>query len=125
MWNRRTSCVNFAYVNAVGISSIFQIGDSNNLNLRSKVFALQREEPTFYSNEGNLSKYPIFKINLPQPILNEQMTTSFLHENCKINVNFIKIHGVSTSAVFHIGSTKDVVCEARIKHIRQIITNGD
>ncbi|MED4455370.1 spore germination protein GerPE [Metabacillus fastidiosus] len=121
MLNRRLSYVNYAYVNAVGISSIFQIGDSKNILLRSKVFAVQRQVETFYTKEGNFSKYSIFNKALPQPVLDEQISAVFFNKRGKIQVNAVKIHGVSTSSAFHIGSTNDVVCETRTKHIRQLL----
>ncbi|MEC2077549.1 spore germination protein GerPE [Metabacillus fastidiosus] len=121
MLNRRLSYVNFAYVNAVGISSVFQIGDSKNILLRSKVLAVQRQLEIFHTKEGSFSKYSIFNKNLPQPVLNEQISTVFFNKKGKIQVNTVKIHGVSTSAAFHIGSTNDVVCEMRTKHIRQLL----
>ncbi|MGG3888266.1 spore germination protein GerPE [Metabacillus fastidiosus] len=121
MLNRRLSYVNFAYVNAVGISSVFQIGDSKNILLRSKVLAVQRQLEIFHTKEGSFSKYSIFNKNLPQPVLNEQISIVFFNKKGKIQVNTVKIQGVSTSSTFHIGSTNDVVCEMRTKHIRQLL----
>jgi spore germination protein PE len=114
----RFSNVNSAYVNSVGISSVFQIGDSRQIKPSVKVFAVQREEERYYGKEGDLSQYPIFEEEIPQPILYEQLTSTFFHENPRINVNTINILSLSSSAVFQIGSTKDIVCETRTKHIR-------
>lgn len=116
----RYSNVHAAYVNSVGISSVFQIGDSQAITPSDKVLAVQREEERFYGKEGNFSQYPIFQKEIPQPLLFEQLTTNFFHENPKINVQAITILSLSTSAVFHIGSTKDIVCETRTKHFRQL-----
>jgi spore germination protein PE len=114
----RYSNVNTAYVNSVGISSVFNIGDSMEITPSIKVLAVQREEERYHGTEGDLSQYEIFEEEFPQPILYEQITTNFFHENPKITVHTINITAISSSAVFQIGSTKDIVCETRTKHIR-------
>lgn len=114
----RYSIVKTAYVNSVGISSVFQIGDSMEITPSIKVLAVQREEERHYGTEGDLSQYPIFEEDIPQPILYEQLTTNFFHENPRINVNTINIIAVSSSSIVQIGSTKDIVSENRTKHIR-------
>lgn len=116
----RFSKVNTVYTNSIGLSSIFTIGDSNQITPSVKVLAVQREHEVYYGKEGNLSQYPIFEEDIPQPILYEQLTTNFFHENPSINVQTINITALSSSAVFHIGSTKDIICESRMKHIRQL-----
>lgn len=114
----RFSNVTTAYVNSMGLSSVFQIGDSMQVKPSVKVLAEQREEERYYGTEGDLSQYPIYEEEIPQPIFYEQLTTNFFHENPSINVHTINIIALSSSAVFHIGSTKDIVCETRTKHIR-------
>ncbi|MFC0275012.1 spore germination protein GerPE [Metabacillus herbersteinensis] len=119
----RVSQVNFAYINSLGISSVFNIGDSQNIHTKAKVFAVQREAEIYYSNEGDLSQYPIFEEEIPQPLLYEPLQTAFYHEKPRIKVNAVNILGVSTASVFHIGSTRDIVCETRTKHIRQLLNS--
>lgn len=114
----RYSNVNTAYVNSVGISSVFNIGDSTEITPSVKVLAVQREEERYDGTEGDLSQYEIFEEEIPQPIFYEQITTNFFHKNPKITVHTINITAISSSAVFQIGSTKDIVCETRTKHIR-------
>ena len=114
----RFSNVTTAYVNSMGLSSVFQIGDSMQVKPSVKVFAEQREEERYYGAEGDLSQYPTYEEEIPQPLFYEQLTTNFFHENARINVQTIKILAISSASVFHIGSTKDIVCETRTKHIR-------
>ncbi|MCM3651143.1 spore germination protein GerPE [Metabacillus litoralis] len=114
----RFSHVTTAYVNSIGISSVFQIGDSMQVKPSVKVLAVQREEERYYGTEGDLSQYQIFEEEIPQPLFYEQLTTNFFHENPKINVQTINIIALSSSAVFQIGSTRDIICETRTKHIR-------
>jgi spore germination protein PE len=114
----RFSIVKTAYVNSIGLSSVFQIGDSMEITPSIKVLAVQREEERHYGTEGELSQYLVFEEEIPQPILYEQLTTNFFHENPKIKVDAIKIISISSSSVFQIGSTKNIVSENRTKHIR-------
>lgn len=114
----RFSNVSVAYVNTIQFSSVFTIGDSKQITPIVKVLAVQREEERYYGKEGDLSQYPIFEEEIPQPIVYEQITTNFFHENPRINVHAINILALSSSAVFQIGSTKDIICETRTKHIR-------
>jgi spore germination protein PE len=114
----RYSNVTTAYVNSVGISSVFQIGDSMEITPAVNVLAVQREEERHYGTEGDLSQYSIYEEEIPQPILYEQLTTNFFHENPRIKVDIVNIIAISSSSVFQIGSTKDIACVNRTKHIR-------
>ncbi|WP_273125714.1 spore germination protein GerPE [Metabacillus sp. HB246100] len=116
----RYSQVTSAYVNSIGISSVFHIGDSQQITPSVKVLAIQREEERYYESEGDLSKFPIFSEEIPKPIYYEELTTNFFHENPKINVSAIHVTAISSSGVFHIGSTRDIMCETRTKHFRQL-----
>ncbi|MBU7590980.1 spore germination protein GerPE [Metabacillus halosaccharovorans] len=116
----RQSNVSSAYVNSVGLSSVFQIGDSFQIKPTTNVLAVQREEERFFDYEGDTSMFQAFQEEIPQPIIYEEITTNFFHEKPMINVSFVNIAALSSSAVFHIGSTKDIIAEARVKHIRQL-----
>ncbi|MDQ0232246.1 spore germination protein GerPE [Metabacillus malikii] len=114
----RFSKVKSVYVNSIGLSSVFSIGDSMNITPNVKVLAEQREEEKYFGNEGNLHQYPVFDEDIPYPIFYERITTSFFHENASINVNTVSVTALSSAAVFQIGSSKDIKCESRILHIR-------
>jgi len=114
----RFSKVNSVYVNSIGLSSVFTIGDSMNITPSVKVFSEQREEEKFFGSEGDLSKYPIFEEEIPYPVFYEQITTNFFHKKPSIQVNTVTVTALSSSAVFQIGSSKDVFCESRTLHIR-------
>ena len=124
MINRQSS-VESAYVNSIGLSSVFQIGDSLQITPTTNALAVQREEERFYGNEGELSMFQSFQEQIPMPIIYESVTTNFFHENPRINVRFVNVAALSSSAVFHIGSTKDIIAEARVKHIRQLKNHKD
>ncbi|TXC89656.1 spore germination protein GerPE [Metabacillus litoralis] len=116
----RYSQVTSAYVNTIGISSVFNIGDSQQITPTAKVLAIQREEERFLGDEGDLSEYPIFEEEIPQPQFYEEVVTNFFHENPRIRVSNVKVIAISSSSVFQIGSTKDIICETRVKNIRQL-----
>lgn len=116
----RLSNVKTIYVNSVGISSVFTIGDSVNITPVVKVLAVQREEEKFFGNEGDLTQFPIFHKEIIQPVVYEQISTVFFHQTPKITVDHISVTGISSSSVFQIGSSKAINCESRTKHIRHL-----
>lgn len=116
----RYSQVTSVYLNSVAISSVFNIGDSQQITPASKILAIQREEERYLGDEGDLSDYPIFEEEIPYPQLYEEVTTNFFHENPKINVSNVKVIAISSSSVFQIGSTKDIISSTRVKNIRQL-----
>ncbi|MGD6817720.1 spore germination protein GerPE [Metabacillus sp. 84] len=123
MYNRN-SIVDAAYVNTLGLSSVFQIGDSREIVPKANVFAVQREAEIFYDNEGDFSRYEIFQIPIPRPVRTETVIPSYFHEKPFIRVKFVKLLAVSTSGVFQIGSTDLIDAEARVKHTRQLFRPG-
>ncbi|MFY4774277.1 spore germination protein GerPE [Metabacillus sp. RGM 3146] len=114
-----------AYVNVMGISSVFNIGDSDAITPRTKIFAVQREAEIFYDGEGDFSQYEIFNTPLIKPVKNETVNTSFCNEKHAINVQYVKVLALSSSAVFHIGSSNLVDAVARIKHTRQLLSTDE
>lgn len=119
---KRISRIRLIKFNSLGISSVFQVGDTNEIDMKIKVFAVQRSLSTFYSDEGtfNRKEYQIFQQQAVTPIPETGVQSAFCHEVPVIYVRNIKIQGVSSSSVFHAGSASLVRGDARIKHIRQI-----
>ncbi|MBS4188827.1 spore germination protein GerPE [Bacillus sp. FJAT-49705] len=117
---RRTSIVDEVKIGTMFYSSIFEIGDSSIIQGFSRALAVQREQETFYGNEGNFNIYPVFTQPIPlQPV---EISIPMYTENLNpiIKVNHININGVSVASVVHIGSSNHVSMETRIKHIRQL-----
>lgn len=117
----RISNVNEINVHSLAFSSHFVIGDSCFINARSKALAVKREFPRFYGKEGSFSEYPIFSMENPIPIVNENVQMCVNNVNPNIFVNRIKIKGISSSSVLQVGSTNTVFAESKIKHIRQLL----
>ncbi|TLS37923.1 spore germination protein GerPE [Pseudalkalibacillus caeni] len=121
MYNR-SSVVPIVKVNDTSSSSIVQIGDSVNLAPRADVFAVQRELPIYYGREADdLSPFPIYTQPIPEPIIDEPIKITTYHENPIIHVRSIGVVGIGASGILHIGSTRSVNCEARVKNIRQFL----
>ncbi|MBD1380620.1 spore germination protein GerPE [Metabacillus arenae] len=117
----RLSAVDQISVNSVGLSSIFQIGDSVRITPSLKVLAVQRESNLFFAREGNFKNDQAFFQELPIPLITENIQTGFFHDKPVIKVHSIKVMAVSSSSVFHVGSTDRIQTESRIRHIRQLL----
>ncbi|MED0668214.1 spore germination protein GerPE [Bacillus badius] len=121
---KRTSVVQDIRVITMLNSSILEVGDSAELNLRSRVLAVQREAEVFYGREGNFNEYPVFSRSLPIPQIEENVTVTRYNLSPFIRVKHVAITAISSSSVLHIGSTAAIDAECRIKNIRQLLNDG-
>ncbi|MYL64675.1 spore germination protein GerPE [Bacillus hwajinpoensis] len=120
----RSSLVNWVYVTSLDSSGIVQIGDSNQITPETKIYALQREQPIFNGNEvEDLTQFPIYSQPLPLPLLTEDLRQTTIHENPVIKVGSIRITGIAASSVLHVGSTRTIRTEARVKHNREYFSD--
>lgn len=121
----RTSYVNSIQVDTVAFSSIIQLGDSSSIQGFSRALAVQREAELFFGNEGNFSLYPVFSEPILMPPITENLSVEMNNtfSSC-IKVNDINIIGISSSSLLHIGNSQNVQMELRIKHIRQLLSEG-
>ncbi|MGQ9021501.1 spore germination protein GerPE [Bacillus sp. 18-5] len=125
---KRTSQVSFTKVNSVGISSVVQIGDTQELCPKVKVLAVQRTISLFYGNEAenlNAKEFEVYYEPIPLILPERSVRTAFYHEKPVIKVSSIHVEGVSSSSVFQIGSTCGVNGVARVKHIRELFSNDE
>jgi spore germination protein PE len=118
----RISIVDDINVNSVGVASTLQIGDSEAMVPRSRAFALQREHPIYFGNEGSFSAFPIFSRPIPRPVINENVHMEIINESPVIKVKDVNILSVSAASIVQTGSTKWIDSEARIKHIRHFLS---
>ncbi|RXI98208.1 spore germination protein GerPE [Anaerobacillus alkaliphilus] len=116
----RTSVVSSTLLRNLGLSSVFQIGDSVQITPQNWALAVQRQVEFFYGKEGNFEAYRIFTITLPHLPVTEQVLINRFNQSSFIKAKHIQITSVSGSSVYHIGSTQNIQAESRIKHIRQI-----
>lgn len=118
---QRTACVDRIKVDSITFSSIFQIGDSQQIQSKSRAIAVQREAEIFYDNEGNFSAFSIFSEAIPFTPVDEVFSCSTQNLNPVLKVRSIKIFGASSSSVVHLGNSCHISMEARVKHIRQLL----
>ncbi|GGE72617.1 spore germination protein GerPE [Priestia taiwanensis] len=116
---KRTSLVDGVIVNSFAESSICQIGDSNEIVAYDAVFALQRRFASFNGNEGTAEHEAISQKEMPFPTYPDEVRMAVFHEKPFIHVHRVRILGVSSSSLLHVGSTNRVFLQAKIKHIRE------
>lgn len=119
----RLSIVGYVYVNEIGSSSVMQVGDNVNTALDTNVFAVQREVPIYYSNEGSFKAYPFYQRPIPAPQPPEPFTMCVDNLGSFIRVRGLRILGVSSTSILQIGSNRISSGVSRVKNIRQFVTN--
>ncbi|WP_274363489.1 spore germination protein GerPE [Paenibacillus thermotolerans] len=117
----RTSRVGGIKVRSLLFSSTIHVGDCLNISPHSSVLAIQREQPRFRGNEGDLSRYPVFQQPFVRPEHEEPDFMSVESLDPFIDVGIVDIIGISVAAVLQIGSTGDVDTTTRVKHVREIL----
>lgn len=105
----------------VSFSSVIQIGDSSIINGLNRALAVQREAEIFYGDEGNLPSYSVMTKPIPFEPITEDISIARHNVSPIIKVKRMHVIAASSSSILHIGSTKHVSMEARIKHIRQLL----
>jgi len=120
----RVSLIKDIDIKAIAYSSIFHIGDTDTFAPKAYVYAVQRELPFFWEDEGDLTYYPIYTDPIPKPIISESINMNFINASPFIKVNNIKILGISNAAITQLGSSRIIDAEARTKHIRHLIRNN-
>ncbi|MDM5153793.1 spore germination protein GerPE [Bacillus sp. DX1.1] len=121
---RHISVVHRSSVISMGISGVFQVGDSNQMELISRSLAVHREIPYFLEQEGKLDAYAIFTDNeITIPSRSTDIKMNVINECPFIEVNDVTIRALLNSACFHIGSVDYAFNNARLLQIRQYITD--
>ena len=117
----RTSIVDQFKADTLIFSSVIEVGDSTYVHGFSRALAVHREADTFFGNEGNFLSFKAFSKGIPLVPIEEVISMQTSNLNPAIKVNNIDINGISSSSVVHIGSSKHISMEARVKHIRQLL----
>lgn len=100
-------------------SPIIQVGDNIAICPKSKALAIQRQYPIYRGDEGEFADYAIFTRPIPQPAIYEHIHLSRRNAAPFIQVDELKVIGVSTASVVQIGTNRIIQAESRTKHIRQ------
>ena len=115
---KRYSIVNKLEGVTLAFSSVYQIGDSENVFAQSRAYAVQREKEFFLTSEGSFDSR-VFQAPIVLPSIDPTVRVNRLNL-CPIKVNNMNIGFTSFSSVIHIGNTSRVYMETRVKNIRQL-----
>lgn len=119
MIGKRSSHVKSTAIKSVNLSSIFQIGDSNQISSQSRVIAYQKEEESYDGTEPILlPTTPLFD---PIPIEPTNVCMTTFNASTAIRVKTVRIKGVSVASTFHIGNTRNASLQTTVKHQRQLL----
>ncbi|MCM3267413.1 spore germination protein GerPE [Paenibacillus elgii] len=117
----RTSVVRSLKVNIVGFGSAVFVGDLVDFSPVNYVFAVQREIPVFYGDEGQLSAYPIYSSPLPRTRLEPAVQMDVTNTNPVICAGDVHVIAISSASMVQLGSVRTIRAEARVKNIRQLL----
>ncbi|AZJ19311.1 spore germination protein GerPE [Bacillus pretiosus] len=108
---------------SLGISAVFQVGDANQMELKSRALAVHREIPCYIKDEGRLDAFEIFTdehITIPKRTTDVKL--NIVNECPFIEVNNVELRTLLNSGCFQIGNVDYVFNNSRIMQIRQYIT---
>ncbi|AFQ08442.1 TPA: spore germination protein GerPE [Bacillus pacificus] len=109
---------------SLGIAAVFQVGDANQMELKSRALAVHREIPCYIKDEGRLDAFEIFTdeyITIPKRTTDVKL--NILNECPFIEVNNVELRTLLNSGGFQIGNVDYVFNNSRIMQIRQYITD--
>ncbi|HDX9651599.1 spore germination protein GerPE [Bacillus wiedmannii] len=109
---------------SLGISAVFQVGDANQVELKSRALAVHREIPCYIKDEGRLDAFEIFTdehITIPKRTTDVKL--NIVNECPFIEVNNVELRTLLNSGCFQIGNVDYVFNNSRIMQIRQYITD--
>ncbi|PEM58536.1 spore germination protein GerPE [Bacillus wiedmannii] len=109
---------------SLGITAVFQVGDANQIELKSRALAVHREIPCYIKDEGRLDAFEIFTdehITIPKRTTDVKL--NIVNECPFIEVNNVELRTLLNSGCFQIGNVDYVFNNSRIMQIRQYITD--
>jgi spore germination protein PE len=117
----RTAIVGDVQVRSLLLSSVVHVGEIGGMFPDSRIFAVQREQPVFLGNEGNLEQFPIFRQSFARIQSTERVELDIHNRIPAIRVRKVDIYGISASSVLQIGNVGVIDATNRTKHIRQLL----
>ena len=109
---------------SLGIAAVFQVGDANQMELKSRALAVHREIPCYIRGEGRFDAFEIFTdehITIPKRTTDVKL--NIVNECPFIEVNNVELRTLLNSGCFQIGNVDYVFNNSRIMQIRQYITD--
>ncbi|MBV6705349.1 spore germination protein GerPE [Bacillus thuringiensis] len=109
---------------SLGIAAVFQVGDANQMELKSRAIAVHREMPFYIRGEGRFDAFEIFTdehITIPKRTTDVKL--NIVNECPFIEVNNVELRTLLNSGCFQIGNVDYGFNNSRIIQIRQYITD--
>ncbi|MEB9858191.1 spore gernimation protein GerPE [Bacillus cereus] len=109
---------------SLGIAAVFQVGDANQMELKSRAIAVHREIPFYIRGEGRFDAFEIFTdehITIPKRTTDVKL--NIINECPFIEVNNVELRTLLNSGCFQIGNVDYGFNNSRIIQIRQYITD--
>ena len=109
---------------SLGITAVFQVGDANQMELKSRAIAVHREIPFYIRGEGRFDAFEIFTdehITIPKRTTDVKL--NIVNECPFIEVNNVELRTLLNSGGFQIGNVDYIFNNSRIMQIRQYITD--
>jgi len=109
---------------SLGIAAVFQVGDANQMELKSRALAVHREIPCYIKGEGRFDAFEIFTdehITIPKRTTDVKL--NIVNECPFIEVNNVELRTLLNSGCFQIGNVDYGFNNSRIMQIRQYITD--
>lgn len=109
---------------SLGIAAVFQVGDANQMELKSRALAVHREFPCYIKDEGRLDAFEIFTDeHITIPKRTTDVNLNIVNECPFIEVNNVELRTLLNSGGFQIGNVDYAFNNSRIMQIRQYITD--
>ncbi|MCQ6285822.1 MULTISPECIES: spore germination protein GerPE [Bacillus cereus group] len=109
---------------SLGITAVLQVGDANQMELKSRALAVHREIPCYIRGEGRFDAFEIFTdehITIPKRTTDVKL--NIVNECPFIEVNNVELRTLLNSGCFQIGNVDYIFNNSRIMQIRQYITD--
>ncbi|AUB62429.1 spore germination protein GerPE [Bacillus thuringiensis] len=109
---------------SLGITAVLQVGDANQMELKSRALAVHREIPCYIRGEGRFDAFEIFTDeHITIPKRTTDVNLNIVNECPFIEVNNVELRTLLNSGCFQIGNVDYVFNNSRIMQIRQYITD--
>lgn len=117
----RSSHVNNIKITVVGLSANVQIGDTNHIDGIFEALSVQHiSPPVIIDDPEHFSNYSFFYEPIATPIIYENMTFTKYDKKPTINVDYIQVTAVSSSAVMAIGNISHTRMVSKLLNIRRL-----
>ncbi|MEI5889820.1 spore germination protein GerPE [Bacillus cereus] len=109
---------------SLGITAVFQVGDANQMELKSRAIAVHREIPCYIKGEGRFDAFEIFTDeHITIPTRTTDVKLNIVNECPFLEVNNVELRTLLNSGCFQIGNVDYGFNNSRIMQIRQYITD--